>query len=136
MLRSTALVARVVAKSAAVRTALPAAAVCPRMFATAAPKAQRDDVIQKLYLDALRSYTPAAETEKPDLPDKVSKPAVPAAPALELSPAEPIEEGGEIVLVRAEDFPAYVDPIENPEDWDPWWDYSIDSEVFPVRRAW
>lgn len=54
-------------------------------------------------------------------------------PTLELSPAEPIEEGGEIVLVNPDDFAPYVDPIENPEDFDPWWDYTTDHDVYPVR---
>jgi hypothetical protein len=55
-------------------------------------------------------------------------------PSLEVTVSEAIDEGGEIVLVNADDFAPYVDPIENPEDWDPWWDYTTDHEVYPVSR--
>ncbi|KAJ3341276.1 hypothetical protein HDU93_005246 [Gonapodya sp. JEL0774] len=103
-----------------------------RGFASSTPKrAEEADFVQSIYVNALRSYKPAPTTETVDLPETFSKPAVPAVPSLEAAPASSGEETGEIVLVREEDFPPYKDPAEDPEDFDLWWDYTLDHEYPP-----
>ncbi|KXS21787.1 hypothetical protein M427DRAFT_51169 [Gonapodya prolifera JEL478] len=108
--------------------------IASRTFSSSAPKrAEETDFVQSVYVRALRSFKPAPTTETVDLPETFQKPVAPAAPLLEAAPAVSAEETGEIVLVREEDFPPYKDPAEDPEDFDLWWDFTLDHEYPPYQ---
>ncbi len=126
---------------------------------TRVARQQPTDLVQKLYLDALKAYKPSATASKPDLAEKFEAPiapppvrfteshavSTPRLPDMKLTLKKPVLEAaevavagvqagqdGEIVLVNPDDFAPYLDPCEDPNDYDSWWDYTVDYDVYPV----
>ncbi|KAJ3254860.1 putative cell survival pathways protein [Boothiomyces macroporosus] len=87
------------------------------------------DIITDTYLAELRAYKP--EKLAPiDLPSTFTPPAAPTKPELELAVAQ--KEEGEL---KEEEWPALVDPIDDPENYNDEYDFRDDEDhgkLFPA----
>jgi hypothetical protein len=93
--------------------------------------ALKRNIIQELYLSELRAYKPSKVSTKVDLPETFQVPKAPEIPKLEKSV---IVESKEKIV--AQEWPALVDPIDDPENYNDEWNITSDKDDgawFPKR---
>lgn len=71
------------------------------------------NIMKNLYLQELKAYKPLKVSTKVDLPETFTTPKAPAVPVLEKLV---LESKGE-KAVETESWPALVDPIDDPENY-------------------
>lgn len=85
-----------------------------RSFSATQQARASQDIIQSLYLAELRAYKPLKTTAKVDLPETFALPTPPAPPAFDKTA---ITAKAEEALAKASAWPALVDPIDDPENY-------------------
>jgi hypothetical protein len=96
-----------------------------QLFKRTYSSAKPQDFLQQLYLSEIRSYKPLKTTTKVDLPESFSLPTAPAAPAFD---TKPITTASADAPVKDDVWPALVDPIDDPENYNDEWHFSTDKD--------